>query len=322
MSTIKDVARVSGYSISTVSYALNEHPSIPADTKKKIKAIAQSLNYVPNRNAQRLKRQKKDVIGVFINGIGGPIHSELINAISETSAAIHYDVMILLGNTGKKILRSNLIDAAIIMSDAITDDDIHFVIEKYKLPIIVLDRIFHCDHVSMHLIDNQKGIKLLLEKLYENGKRYIAFLSGNTLSLDNQEREQTYRQFVKVHPELSPVIYQGDFTEKSGYEVFMKQIYPSLNRFDALVCSNDEMAIGCINAATELGINLLDKIKITGFDNIQLDEYVTPKLTTVKVDRQQWGKQVVDSIVSMIEKNKEVPQEVRQTVEIIYRDSL
>jgi len=321
MATIKDVARVSGYSVSAVSYALNNHPSIPEHTRQRIMAVANELKYVPNKYAQRLKGSHKEIIGVFINDLSGPIHGELMNSLSLATQRTGYGLMLIMGKAGRRILTSNMVDAAIVMSNVITDDDIRQAVDKYRIPTIVLDRHLQYTHVYEYLMNNAHGIDMVFKKMIESGRKSIAFLSGNPHSLDNQEREEAYLRCIAEH-HMKPIIYHGDFTEASGAYAFENHIIPHLHHLDGLICSNDEMAIGCIKVANQHHIQIPQQLSISGFDNIELGKYVQPLLTTIDVDRSQWGSDIITQLVQRIE-NPELPvPTVRHDVHLVTRSSL
>lgn len=321
MATIKDVARISGYSLSAVSYALNNHPSIPEATRQRIQAVANDLKYVPNKYAQRLKGSHKQVIGVFVNDLSGPIHGELMNSLSLATAKTGYDLMIIMGKAGRRILTSNMVDAAIIISHLITDDDIRQAVDRYRIPTMVLDRHLDYPHVSEFLMNNALGISLMFEQLVARGRKHIAFLSGNPNSLDNQEREQSYLEMVAKH-HMTSIVYHGDFTEASGAYAFENHILPHLNHIDALICSNDEMAIGCIKVANAHQVSIPSQLAISGFDNIALGEYVNPHLTTVDANRSSWGTEIIQELVRLIETPDSAAPIIRHRVQLVVRGSI
>lgn len=321
MATIKDVARVSGYSVSAVSYALNNHPSIPEATRQRIISVANELKYVPNKYAQRLKGSHKQVIGVFINDLSGPIHGELMNSLSLATQKTGYDLMLIMGKAGRRILTSNMVDAAIVFSNVITDDDIRLAVDKYRIPTIVLDRHLEYPHVSEYLIDNAKGIEIIFETMLSHGRKSIAFLSGNPQSLDNIEREASYLKMVEKH-QMKAIVYHGDFTESSGAYAFENHIIPHLHHIDGLISSNDEMAIGCLKVAQRHHIEVPKHLAISGFDNIQLGEYVTPHLTTIDVNRSGWGTDIITELVRRIEQPDNETPILRHGVNIVLRSSI
>lgn len=321
MATIKDVARISGYSLSAVSYALNNHPSIPESTRQRIQAVANELKYVPNKYAQRLKGSHKQIIGVFINDLSGPIHGELMNSLSLATAKTGYDLMLIMGKAGRRILTSNMVDAAIIISHLITDDDIRQAVDRYRIPTMVLDRHLDYPHVSEFLMNNGLGIELMFEQLINRGRKHIAFLSGNPNSLDNLEREQAYLNMAQKH-RIKPMIYHGDFTEASGAYVFENHVLPQISHLDALICSNDEMAIGCIKVANNHQISIPTQLAISGFDNIALGEYVTPHLTTVDANRSSWGTEIIQELVRLIESPELAAPIIRHRVQLVIRGSI
>jgi len=139
MSTIKDVAKLAGVSISTVSYALNNQPNVHPETKKRIMDAARELNYYPNGIARNLKTKRTGNIGVFIYGFAGPIFSDVLEGIRQKLQENNFNIVVSSGKSSANLLNERQVDGAIVFDGGLTDDVlINFA--SHGLPFYVLVR--------------------------------------------------------------------------------------------------------------------------------------------------------------------------------------
>lgn len=296
--TIKDVAKKAGVSISTASYALNNRPNVNSKTREKILEVAESLGYYPNAHARNLKTRKSRNIGVFIYGFGGPIFSDLLEGINLELQKKDYNIIVSSGKASSIILRERGVDAAIIFDNNISDQEIMQYARNH--PIVVLDRYLEGKNVFHSMIENQHLVyNFMSEIIEEKHFKKISYLSGPIDSFNNQER---YKGFLQALEDKGLKEYQhieGDFTISSGYKAGLELV--SKNDFpDFIYCANDELAIGLIKAFNEKGVEIPKKISLAGFDGIALNEYITPKLTTIEINHFEWGRQIAGFLTKVL----------------------
>jgi len=294
MATIKDVAKLAGVAVSTVSYALNNDAKISEETKKKILKAAEELNYYPSGAARNLKKQKSETIGLFLNDLSGPFYSQVVEGIQEVVASHGYNLIACSTYGGEnssahRFLREKFVDGAIIMGSSIPDSLI-LSIAGETFPIVVLDRELNADYVHSVLIDNLQGAYDAVTHLIQMGRRKIGYLSGPSNNYDNIRRFEGYKKAledngVAFQPRM---VMQGKYTEAGGYQA-MKVLLASNQLPDAIFAGNDEMAIGAIRAMQEENMKVPDDIAIVGFDDIMLAAYVQPPLTTVRHSKYELG---------------------------------
>ncbi|SEM57343.1 LacI family DNA-binding transcriptional regulator [Paenibacillus sp. OV219] len=294
VATIKDVARIAGVAVSTVSYALNNSPKISEETRKKVVRAAESLNYRPSNAARNLKKQKSETIGLFLYSLGGPFYSQLIEGIQEVVASYNYNLIVCStfggeNSSAHRFLREKFVDGAIIMGTPISDSLILQVAGK-DFPIVVLDRELNSDYVRSVLIDDEQGAYDAVTHLIKLGRRKIEFLSGPLFTIDNINRYEGYKRAMDEHnlPFSPEILMQGNCTETSGYQA-MKLMLAGSQMPDAVFAANDEMAIGAIRALNEANLSVPEQVAVVGFDNIHQSSYVRPSLTTVGHSRYELG---------------------------------
>ena len=320
--TIKDVAEKAGVAVSTVSYALNNSPKISEKTRKKILKIAGELGYEPNAFARDLKKQCTDTIGLFLNDLSGPFFSELIRGIQDTVQRTNYSLILCSSfgdeqSTAVKYLKEKRVDAAIIFAPNIKDE-LLVNIALREVPIVVLDRKLDAENIRSILINNEQGAVKAVNYLINLGHKNLAFLSGKEDAYDNKERLKGFNDAVKASG-IEGRILQGDFTENNGYTTALNFI-KSKNLPDAVFAANDEMAIGMIKCFNEYGVKVPEDISIIGFDDIELSEYITPKLSTVSHPKFELGCKAVETIIGGLD-GKAIKGTEILPVELILRES-
>jgi LacI family transcriptional regulator len=326
MATIKDVAKLSGVAVSTASYALNNSTKVSEETRQKVLAAAKQLNYQKNGLASDLKRTSTNTIALILSDLSGPYYSELIKGVQDVASTNGYDLIACSSiggaqSTAVKFLREKRVDGVIILAHNIDDETI-LESSREGFPIVVLDRSVQSDHVVQIEVDNEHGAFMAIEHLIKKGSREIAYVSGPYNSHDNELRFKGYRAALEKHGiEYRPKWkVSGGFTREGGYQA-TKMIIAQKDIPQAIFYANDEMAIGGIQALNEKKISVPDDISIIGFDDIQLSEYVSPPLTTMRQPKYEAGALAVHLIFQVLSKEK-VDQNYKLTTELIERKSV
>lgn len=299
MATIKDVAKKSGVSISTASYALNNQPNVHEKTREKVLQAAKELNYYPNASARNLKTKKTNNVGFFIYGFDGPIFGDILEGVNNELQLKGFNIIVSSGESSAVILREKQVDAAIIFDSNLDDMTLQNYAKEY--PLVVLDRDLKGKNIYNSQVKNQKIIEAFIDDIIQKGYKKIAYLSGPEDSPSNLERYEGFKASMKKNNILEYRHYNGDFTINTGY-VLGKEIAKEENKPDFIFCANDESAIGVLKAFNESGIKVPNEISIAGFDGIMLGEYVVPNLTTIAIDYKRWGHDLATFITKLLNK--------------------
>ncbi|MBK8021527.1 MAG: LacI family DNA-binding transcriptional regulator [Chloroflexi bacterium] len=299
MTTIRDVAKRAGVSVTTASYALNDTGSIGEATRKRVLEAAESLNYHPNAFARHLKQRKTQTVGVFISRFGGSFYDEILEGIHSVILETDYELLVCPDSRSpRRILLHRQVDGALVFDHKISDDQV-LKLASPRFPIVVLDRWLQNDFLLPLLLDNPQGVREAFRHLYDQGFRRIAFVAGALDSVDNAERMATFLSEAEQHHLHIPV-YQGNFTEISGFEV-AETILQSDQIPEAVFCANDQMAIGFLHAMKQHGLHAPHDIAIVGFDDIPLARYMQPSLSTIGASRFQWGATAIRQLIDYLE---------------------
>lgn len=318
MTTIRDVAKRAGVSITAASYALNDTGTIGEAARKRVLEAAEELNYHPNAHARHLKKRKTRTIGVFITRFDGLFYEEILDGIHDAVLKTDYELIVCPeSRTKRKILTHRQVDGAIVF-DSKVKSDILIKLASKRFPVVVLDRYLEVDYLLPLLVDNQQGTKEAFDHLYAQGARRLAFVSGASDSFDNKERKRAFLHEADKH-NLTVPCYDGNFTEASGYEI-AKMIIKTQDVPDAVFCANDQMAIGFIKAMKENHLKAPDDIAIVGFDDIQIAQYMQPSLSTIGASRFLWGSSAATQLIDFLE-NETPFQPHRIPTRLIQRES-
>lgn len=302
MANIKDVAKIAGCSISTVSYALNDDKRIPEVTATRIKKIADDIGYLPSAAARNLKKKNTHTVLVAISDFGGPVYHELLDGIHYELTKNDYTMIVSTGASTDNLLKERMADGTIISDINISNKTLK-QISKILKPIIILDRkLDDTDLVDM-TIDNYDAMYRLTQDVISKGYKKIAFCHGVQKTYDNEYRFIGFNEALKDHGLKLFAEYFGNFTKKSGAfiaeELILNQQLPEM-----IVCANDEMAIGIMEVLQRAGYKIPGDIGISGFDDIELSSYFTPKLSSVRINRFEWGQKIAKTMLSLLTRHK------------------
>lgn len=295
---IKDIAKKAGVSISTVSYALNGSSKVTEETRTRIQAIAEELNYVPNMAARTLKRRQTNIIGVYLADYGGSFYGELLEGIKKGLALFDYEMIVCSGKKSHLFIPEKMVDGAIILDWTFPTKEIEKFAERGR-SIVVLDRTTEHRNIRQVLLDNRGGATQAIEQFVNVGSKKVLLLSGPEKGYDSQERlAVSTRELTRFG--IPYEIIQGDFTEPSGYAAAKKILSQPQTEPVDVFAFNDEMAIGVYKYVAETNYQMGKDIRIIGFDNSELGAFVQPRLATIAYSKHRWGMVAAEKIIHLM----------------------
>ncbi|WP_417638182.1 LacI family DNA-binding transcriptional regulator [Enterococcus faecalis] len=295
---IKDIAKKAGVSISTVSYALNGSSKVTEETRTRIQAIAEELNYVPNMVARTLKRRQTNIIGVYFTDYGGSFYGELLEGIKKGLALFDYEMIVCSGKKSHLFIPEKMVDGAIILDWTFPTKEIEKFAERVH-SIVVLDRTTEHRNIRQVLLDNRGGATQAIEQFVNVGSKKVLLLSGPEKGYDSQERlAVSTRELTRFG--IPYEIIQGDFTEPSGYAAAKKILSQPQTEPVDVFAFNDEMAIGVYKYVAETNYQMGKDIRIIGFDNSELGAFVQPRLATIAYSKHRWGMVAAEKIIHLM----------------------
>ncbi|MFP7298880.1 LacI family DNA-binding transcriptional regulator [Neobacillus niacini] len=322
MVNLKDVAKRAGVSVSTASYSLNGSTLISDDTKQKVLDAAREIGYRPNGLAKNLKKQKTNIIGLFLSGFTGPFFTEMMEGIQDVVMSKGYELVVYASSERHRLLVEGYVDGAIILNYHMEDRLLECLASE-KSPIIMLDRELEGPYIKNVLLPNEKGAAMMVNYMIAKGHKRIGFIAGSAESYDGETRLKGFMNELENHhiSFSKQDLLRANFTESSGFDQMKSYLERMGNNLPtAMVCANDEMAMGAIRAVQEIGLKVPEDIAIVGFDDIYSSQNFNPPLTTIRVPRKQWGTIAAQSLLAMLDNQYEYePEPV--LVELISRSS-
>lgn len=309
--TIKDVARVAGVSVATVSRAMNGADNVLPSTKARILEIARSLRFTPSGAARSLITRRTDTIGALLPDLHGEYFSELIRGIDQAARArgLHLLVSSSHGNADEAAaaLRAmnGRVDGLLVMSPHADADFLSNNLPG-SLPAVLINTAADTHGHPCFAVDNFGGAEAMTRHLASAGRKRIAFIGGPDGNHEAAERLRGYRAGL-LHAQKSvkgaqrgELLFDGDFTEASGWSAGRRMVLAK-QRPDAVFAANDMMAVGCLAALAEAGLRVPDDIAVGGFDDIPIARYVAPSLTTIRVPIAALGAAAMDALCRALE---------------------
>jgi len=306
---IREVAREAGVSIATVSRVFQSPDRVANLTREHVQAVISRLGYTPNILARSLAIAKTHSIVALVPDIANPFFSEVIRGIEQVAQQNGYTV--LLGDTQYDLQReqayAQLIPAR--QADGLITLMPHIprIQVNGRPPIVNACECVEDNGITTVRTDNIAGAKAAVGYLIALGHRNIAHIIGRPKSPLSIDRQEGYRRALAeaglgINPHL---LSQGDFSAESGIRA-TERLFSSKQRFTAIFCSNDEMALGAINAIRLRGLRVPQEISIIGFDDIRLARYFDPPLTTVAQPMRQIGQEAMKLLIEIL-LDKDVP---------------
>lgn len=311
--TIKDLAKETGLGCATISAYLNGVPVRPYN-KEKIEKAVKKLGYIRNDYARGLKTHKSRTIGVLIPELSNIFATTIISEMEEVLRVHGYGIIVCDCRTDLKLeqqslrfLLSKMVDGLIVMPIS-TDGSALDIALDTGVPVTVIDRLTDNERVSHVIINNTEISKRATEKLIGEGCRSIALISGPTTVYTAKERRRGYREAIEAQGTYDESrVYNGELSVEGGYQA-TKRVLADFPDVDGIFVTNYEMTVGCMIALSELGKKIGDEIKFIGFDNVEMSQVFTPKLTTVNQPLKEIGQFAAETILAMI--NGDNPRDI------------
>ncbi|MCL4395218.1 MAG: LacI family transcriptional regulator [Chloroflexi bacterium] len=327
---IEEIAKRAGVSRSTVSRAINNAPEISTETRAKVLAVVEELNYQPSAAARGLAAGRTRVIGLVIPMtvtafFADPFFPLLIQGVSSASNARDHSVMLWIAEpeferrTVRQVLNNGLIDG-VVMASQVTDDPVIEALLNSGLPLVLIGRHPTEQNVTYVYVDNEQSARQAVEHLLRLGRRRIATIAGPGNMIAGVHRLNGYLAALRdagIDPDPD-LIVKSDFSELGGYVATQRLVAHDL---DAIFAASDSIAVGAIRALRESGRRVPQDVAIVGFDDMPFAARAEPPLTTVRQPVQQTGRVAAETLINLIEHPDLAPCRVILPTELVIRES-
>jgi LacI family transcriptional regulator len=309
-STIADVARMAGVSISTVSRVVNGSAPVDESTAERVRAAIVAKGYVPHTAARNLARRSTNTLALLLPSIGEDFFSLMMRGIEEAATAAGYDLLIATQSSMATHREEHMpfgrhnADGLIVFTGNLQPNAI-LPLYRSHFPIVLLYETAPQDlELPAVTVENKDGSRKLVEHLImEHGYRRIGFLRGPENNQDSYWRELGYREALQNHgiPFDPTLVADGNFTENSAQQVVMNWVTDGVKP-DAIFGGSDEGAFGALLALKSCGLQVPGDIAVVGFDDLTLARHVDPPLTTVRAPTELVGRSAVQQLLKLIRK--------------------
>jgi len=322
MPTIKDVAKVSGVTVTTVSRVLNNRGYISQATRTKVNEAIKQLNYQPNEIARSLFRGKSNLIGLIIPDVAHPFFAELTSSIEYYANKFGYKILLCnsyLDSTKEKdyieMLKRHQVEGIIMGSHTLETTEYL----DTNLPIVTVDRNIS-GKIPNISSDNYYGGKIATQFLVDRGCKKLAHISG-PLILDTPANKR-FQAFIDVTTKkhINHVVVETRLNsfEIEEYEKLIYELFSEHPDIDGIFASSDIIAACVINISNVLGKEIPRDIKVVGYDDINIASLIVPSLTTIRQPIKEIGEMAIKSIIDQLEERPTSNENILP-VEIIVR---
>ena len=321
MVTIKDIARESGYSVSTVSRVLNHRNDVSPDAKKQIEEVVAEYNFVPNNNAKHLKQNNSKSIGVLVKGISNMLFASIVEEIQQMIGKTQYTLVVsYLDEDADEVEEAELLcrERKPLGLLFLGGNPEYFKkgFSHVDIPcVLVTNRAndMNFSNLSSVATDDIAAGKCAVDALFAAGHKDIGILGGDIeKSYTSHQRYLGCRQSFEEHgmPIKPETCYEkARFSYDSAYRA-MERLIKKYPQVTAVFAMSDVMAIGAIRALRDMNYRIPEDISVIGFDGTALAEYYNPKLATIKQQYKTLATRSVEILFGQIELKKDPIHEI------------
>lgn len=327
--SIKDIARLSGVSVATVSRVINNNGRFSEETRKKVLSVIEQTNYKINYSAKSLRMNKSFTIGILVPDIKNYFFSDLVQKIEEILFEQGYTTIIC--NTARnaekeqaylQILQAKGVDGLIIIS-GVEAFSMNAASSEKKIPYICIDREPQDKSKTIFISSNHyQGAEAATESLIDSGAKNLAIALYNRMSSASRSRLSGFEETLKKHQlgfdaEKNSLRISSDDTINQELDNFLKN-NPTV---DGFFSTNDTLAMKLNSRLKKIGKNVPQDIKMIGFDDTPYGEYSSPTLSSVRQNTQQLAQKTVESLLKLMDSSTTLGETILIPVELIVRES-
>lgn len=326
MATLKDVARLAGVSVSTVSHVINGRSDIPERTAAKVRKAMEMLDYRPNRLARALIKDRSERIGLlvygqqwFVNPFHGLLLGGIVDAINKTVYCLDLFVQPDVDISLTAEWRARRLDGIIVLPMRLSEETISAV-DRIEFPVVVIDGWWESESVRFITSDNVAGGEIAAKHLMDLGHTKLAYLGAVDDDYTNLERFKGFKAAIErrgLRLDERWVAHR-DWTYDSAYEIASRW-FEAADHPTGIFAPSDTLALGIHAAAIDRGLRVGDDVAIIGYDDTPLATQVRPTISSIRQDGYEIGKASVDMLFRMID-GEDVASR-KYPVELVVRES-
>ena len=326
MINIKEVAKLSETSITTVSRVINNSGYVKLETRKRIEETIKTLGYKPLERSGGAKETK--TFGLIVPNIENPFYGKMANHLSSVANSFNYNLLLININCideNKDEVLSDLLANRVnglIYASSYRSLEIAHIAQDKGIPVVVLDREITTDKITSVSVNNNYGAYIATEHLIKLGHKNIAYIGASENMEISTKRKMGYLRALEVNNislDERHICY-GNYTMQSGFEC-SEMLLRDNQEITAVLAVNDLMAIGVINYLHKSGRKVPEDVSVIGFDNIELAGSITPSLTTVGYPIERMSEVVIELLLRQIKDSVNSIEALTLFPKLIVRES-
>lgn len=311
--TIKDVAKLAGVSISTVSRVMNNSKPVSPEAKRKVLDAINKLDFKPNELARSLVMRKSNLVGVIVSDLGIEYMAHLVRGIEEIGRVYKYDILLSSSygaedaiNNAIDFLATKQVEGLLVIDENISDESL-LKLRETKIPFVLLDKYYFSKNLHTVRIDYKKEEYKLIKYLLDNGHKNVLLLESKDDNIVKKSKFEGYKKAIEENKKKSFIVELDGLTSNDGYNIGKKVIeLCKKNKISAVACDNDEVAIGFIDYCVDNGINVPKDLSVTGFGDRSIANIYRPNLTTVAIPYYDIGAIAIRALIKRIKDEDDI----------------
>lgn len=328
MTTMKDIARIAGVSLSTVSHVVNRSRFVSPEITERVQKVIQELNYKPSLLARSLKMKETNTIGMLVTASNNPFFAEVVRHVERYCERHNYHLILVNTDGNSDSLKKHLerllskqVDGLLLMCAEPQNFDPE-IMATIQLPMVVIDWWQQPLNADIIHENSELGGYLATKALIDAGYREIAIITGESSKPLTANRLKGYKgalleQNLQIRPEW---IVESHFHYDGGIEATAK-LLALPNRPRAIFAMSDSIAIGAYQAIWQAGLRIPQDIAVIGYDNIELAQFLAPPLSTIHQPKARLAKKAIEQLLARIKEPTKPVENIQLSPELIKRQS-
>ncbi len=326
--TIKDVASLAGTSTATVSRVINNSPNVTEKARKKVRAAIEELGYIPNPAGRLLKTGSNKSIMVILPYMLSDFYGRIVGAMTQEAIKRNYSLLLSACNDDREYeniivqrLLKDMIHGFIFLGTFYDSHELEAI--NRQIPTILCCEQVEKSELLTVMSDYKQGAALVAEKMIEAGHKRMGYIAMRHRPNSSRLKHKGFREALAAHgiEHTDEYCFYGSHSLQTGYSA-MKYFNCLDEPPTAIFAETDQLAMGALNYAIENGMDIGNKLVISGFDDLNICRLGTKKLSSVSQPLEEIGKAAVNSLIDIIENRKENKGVVTLPVSFSSRDTL
>lgn len=306
MVSSKDVARLSGVSQPTVSRALRDDPRLTDATKEKVRRAAEQLGYSPNAFGRALATGRSTRVGLLVTDLDNHFFIHVIAAIHDELATLGHELILLTEAAGSERIESRVASlglGGVILATTTTTSHLPVRLADRSIPFVYFNRVSQLVGADSVHVDPAPAMEEIATALAELGHRQVGAVLGPSTTSTGLAREEALRRSLASHGLAleDARTRRGDFSTQCGQDL-AGELLDAGSRPTVIVCGNDDVALGALNAAADRGLRVPEDVSVVGFDDLPIAGWPIVQLATAHYDLDAMARAAARAMVRRMER--------------------